>query len=157
MSRIDKENLKLIFQETKDKLLNQMNTGDKLDSKASTIMGFIGILVGVIFGFTFYLKSFTTDVLSLVKTSVFLLISSFLFAFIAFMNIVYRYDPHPETLVKKYLFKKYDETMEQLVYNYVISYEDNKKKLIRKAILINISMMLLFISLITLFVGIFWR
>lgn len=156
MEKIDTENLKLLFQVTKDELVYQMDVGDKLNTKASTIMGFIGVIVGVIFGFTFYLKSLSPQVFYSLKISTLFLIISFIFALFGFKNEVYRYDPEPKKLVEKYLLENHEKTMETITYNYVESYEENKKKLVKKARNINISLYLIFLSLIILTFGIFW-
>ena len=53
MSKKDIKNLEVLYYISKEKLFHQMEIADALDSKASNIMGFIGIIIGVIFGFTF--------------------------------------------------------------------------------------------------------
>jgi hypothetical protein len=155
LSELDSENLQLIFQETKNKLLYQMEVGDKLDAKASTIMGFIGVIIGIIFGLTFQSTIFQTSELNLFKSSVLLLIVSFFFAFWSYRTTVYKFPPQPENLVKKYLLKTHEETIEKLIYNFVDSHEKNRKKLNRKAFYINIALGLLLVSLVILSIEIF--
>lgn len=155
MVKIELENLKLLFNVTRDQLINQMELSDELNTKASTVMGFIGVIVGVIFGFTFLLNSLPVIALYSLKISTFFLMLAFIFSLIGFKNRVYRYDPDPKSLIEYYLLKDSKKSMETIIYNFVDSFESNKGKLVRKGRCINISLYLVFISLITLAIGIF--
>lgn len=155
MKQIDIENLKLLFNITRDRLIDQMELSSELNSKASTIMGFIGVIVSVVFSLNFLFNSLPAIALFSLKITAFFLILAFIFSLIGFKNRVYRYDPDPKSLVEYYLLKKSKKSMETIIYNFVDSFESNKVKLIIKGRCINISLYLIFISLLILVIGIF--
>ena len=155
MPKKDIKNLETLYEITKEKLFNQMENADALDTKASNVMGFIGIIVGAIFGFTFFLTSLPWIGLFSLKLSTLFLISSFVFGLLTLRCRIYQLDPKPKSLVENYTLETYEHTIEQITHNFVDSYEKNENKLKLKARYINISLYLLLISIVILSIGIF--
>ncbi|MFH1787914.1 MAG: hypothetical protein ABH834_00865 [Candidatus Altiarchaeota archaeon] len=143
---IEKESRDLIFSEIKDRLNFQCSSIDALDTKTSIVLGFIGVILGVL-----YSSDTAYNMVSLSGLS--LILFSLVLSILAFRTEGYRRDPEPRPFRDDYLSKTENEVRQQLMENWIESFESNKKKISRKAKFINIALILLFLGLVLMFLG----
>jgi hypothetical protein len=138
------ETLELVYNEVKDALNTQIQSLDGLDTKASVIVGFVGLIIGISLNLYSYSNSYLFGLcITLFLTSIFSTLC-------AYKVESYRRDPEPRTLTEKYLRKDDKKVKKQLIDNFIQSFEDNKTKIEKKVKYINYSILLLFIGLIVL-------
>ena len=138
------ETLELVYNEVKDALNTQIRSLDGLNTKASVIVGFIGVIIGISLNLYQYSNSYLFVLcMTLFLSSIFLTLS-------AYKVKSYRRDPEPETLTIKYLRDDYKTVKKQLIDNFIQSFKENEIKIEVKVNYINYSLILLFIGLIIL-------
>ncbi|MCK4732357.1 MAG: hypothetical protein KAT65_07860 [Methanophagales archaeon] len=138
------ETLELIYNEVKDTLNAQLQSLERLNSKASVIIG----LVGVITGLSLNLHPLSSPYLFGACMTLFL--ASIFLSFSAYKVKSYRRDPEPRKITEKYLREDSKKVKKQLIDNFIESYENNGPIIDKKARYINYSLILLFIGLFVL-------
>ena len=138
------ETLELIYNEVKDALNMQFQSLDGLNTKASIIIGFVGVIIGI------SLNLYSDENPHLFIESMLLFLGAAFLSFFAYKVEGYRRDPEPRKLTEKYLREDDKKVKKQLIDNFIQSYEDNEIKIEKKVKYINYSLILLFIGLIVL-------
>ena len=138
------ETLELIYNEVKNRLNTQFQSLDGLNTKASVIIGFVGVIIGI----SLQLYSQSNSYLFGLCMALFMI--SIFFSFSAYKGKRYRRDPEPRKLAEKYLREDSKKVMKKLIDNFIESFEDNKTKIEEKVKYINYSLILLFVGLIVL-------
>jgi len=138
------ETLELIYNEVKDALNTQIQSLDGLNTKASVIVGFVGVIIGISLNLYSYSNSY------LFGSCMTLFLTSIFFTLYAYKIESWRSDPEPRTLTEKYLRESDKRVKKQLIDNFIQSFEDNKIKIEKKVKYINYSLTLSFIGLIVL-------
>lgn len=145
------ETLELVYIEVKDQLNTQFQSIDSLNTKASVVIGFIGVIIGISLSLYPHSNSY------LFGSSMALFLVSIFFSFSAYKSESYRRDPEPRTLTVNYLMEDDKKVKKQLIDNFIQSYEDNNNRIKKKAGNINYSLILLFIGLILIILSMFVR
>ena len=138
------ETLDLVYNEVKDALNMQFQSMDGLNTKASVIIGFVGVIIGI------SLQLYSQSNSYLFGSCMTLFMISIFFSFSAYKIKSYRRDPEPRELTEKYLREDDKEVKKQLIDNFIASFEENKNKIEEKVKYINYSLILLFVGLIVL-------
>ena len=138
------ETLELVYNEVKDALNTQLQSLDGLNTKASVIIGFVGVIIGISLNLYSYSNSY------LFGSSMTLFLTSIFFTLYAYKVESWRSDPGPRTLTEKYMREGDKKVKKQLIDNFIQSFEDNKIKIEKKVSYINYSLIILFIGLIVL-------
>ena len=138
------ETLDLVYNEVKDALNMQFQSMDGLNTKASVIIGFVGVIIGI------SLQLYSQSNSYLFGSCMTLFMISIFFSFSAYKIKSYRRDPEPRDLTEKYLREDDKEVKKQLIDNFIASFEENKNKIEEKVKYINYSLILLFVGLIVL-------
>ena len=145
------ETLELVYNEVKDRLNTQFQSSDGLSTKASVIIGFVGVMIGI------SLQLYSQSNSYLFGSSMTLLMISIFLSFSAYKVKSYRRDPEPRALTVGYLMEDGKTVKKQLIDNFIVSYEDNKTKIEGKVKYINYSLILLFIGLTVLTLSVVMR
>jgi len=138
------ETLELIYNEVKDALNTQFQSVEGLNTKASMIIGFVGVIIGI------SLKVYSDEKPHLFIESMLLFLGAAFLSFSAYKVEGYRRDPEPRALTVNYLREDDKKVKKQLIDNFIQSYEDNRNRIEKKSKYINYSLILLFIGLIVL-------
>jgi len=140
--------LDLVYNEVKDALNMQFQSVEGLNTKASIIIGFVGVIIGI------SLNLYSDENPHLFIGSMLLLLGAAFLSFFAYKVEGYRRDPEPRALTVNYL--RVDDKMvkKQLIDNFIASFEDNKTKIEEKVKYINYSIIFLFIGLIVLILSV---
>jgi|LGVE01.1.fsa_nt_gb hypothetical protein len=138
------ETLDLIYNEVKDALNTQFQSMEGHNTKASVIIGFVGVIIGI------SLQLYSQSNSYLFGSCMTLFMISIFFSFSAYKGKRYRKDPEPRALTENYLREDDKTVKKQLIDNFIVSFEDNKTKIEEKAKYINYSLIFLFIGLIVL-------
>jgi len=133
---MEKETLNLIHEEVGRKLDLQIDLISRLDTKAGTTIGFLGIIIGIVTSLRWELL--LNEALTL--TGLFVLFLAVSLAFLSFRSRAYRRDPEPRPLVENYLMADPEVVRKQLIDNYVDSFEHNQRLIARKARYVNWSL-----------------
>ena len=136
--------LDLIYNEVKDALNMQFQSIEGLNTKASVIIGFVGVIIGI------SLQLYSQSNSYLFGSCMTLFMISIFFSFSAYKGKRYRKDPEPRALTVKYLMEDDKTVKKQLIDNFVVSFEANKTKIEEKVKYINYSLIFLFVGLIVL-------
>lgn len=140
------ENKKLIYEEIKERLRDQINVVDQITTKFNIVLGFNSVILA------FLIQAFINNIKLgyLMKISVGLLLVSILIDFRGLVIQKYRRDPDPWGLYDNYYNKDLEKTMVVLIQNFTDSINENVKKLHRlnKYYAISISITLLALILI---------
>jgi hypothetical protein len=142
------ETLDLVYNEVKDALNTQFQSMEGLNTKASVLIGFVGVIIGI------SLQLYPQSNSYLFGSCMTLFMISIFFSFSAYKGKRYRKDPAPRALTEKYLREDSKKVKRQLIDNFIQSYEDNKAKIEEKAKYINYSLILLFVGLIVLILSV---
>lgn len=143
--------LDVAFQEVKARLEMQFQAISALDTKASIVLGFCGVILAS--SFWSLQNSGQTLCIWLTMSPLLLVFIAAIFSLIAYRVVEYRRDPEPRPLVENYLGKKSDETAKQILDNWVISFEENKRKIKRKVKLVRLSFLFLTFGIILFMAG----
>ena len=138
------ETLELLYNEVKDALNTQFQSVEGLNTKASIIIGFVGVIIGI------SLNLYPDENSHLFFGSMFLFLGAAFLSFSAYKVEGYRKDPEPRKLTEKYLREDDKKVRKQIIDNFIQSCEDNKNRIEKKVKYINYSLVLLFIGLIVL-------
>ena len=138
------EILELVYNEVKDALKTQFQSLDGLNTKASVIVGFVGVIIGI------SLNLYSCSNPYLFGSCVTLFLISIFFTLSAYTVKSYRRDPEPRKLAENYMKEDCERVKKQLIVNFIQSFEGNEIKIKRKGRYINYSLILLFIGLIVL-------
>ena len=142
------ETLELVYNEVKDALNTQLQSLDGLNTKASVIIGFVGVIIGI------SLNLYSYSNVYLFGSCMTLFLTSIFFTLSAYKVKSYRRDPEPETLTIKYLRDDCKTVKKQLIDNFIQSFKDNEINIDEKVKYINYSLILLFVGLIILTISI---
>lgn len=134
--------LDLIYSEIKERLDKQLESIDKLNTKAGVVIGFAGIILGATSSL-----SETPSNHFFILGNFLILISAFL-SFLAFSPKAYRRDPDPEGL-SEYLSKSAKDIKEQLIANFIDSFKENEKIVVRNSTNLKLAFFILFIGLVS--------
>lgn len=120
----------VIYDEVVKRFERELDRASSLDDKASTTVGFIGILTGIVSGFGAFTLKLPTTTQELIVTSLFG--ASLFTLFVALVFGLKAYSPQKFTLVpdQYYLIGKYEHAEKEKVVcdlcdNYAIAIEDN--------------------------------
>jgi hypothetical protein len=138
------ETLELVYKEVDSALNRQFQSLDGLNTKASVIVGFIGVILGI------SLNLYPHSNPYLFGSCMTLFLISIFFALSAYKVESYRRDPEPRKLTENYLKEDSEKVKKKLIDNFIQSVEDNKIKINKKVKYINYSLVLLYIGLIVL-------
>lgn len=139
------ETLELVYKEVDNALNRQFQSLDGLNTKASVIIGFIGMTLGI--SLNLYPHSNAYPFVSCMT----LFLISFFFALYASYRVKgYMRDPGPRKLTENYLSEDCAKVKKQLIDNFIKSFEYNKTKIEKTVKYINYSITLLFMGLIVL-------
>ena len=121
------ENNKLIFEEIKDRLKDQIILVDQITVKFNIILGFNSVILA------FMIQAFIgkTSFDCYMKVAVGLLFVSLLIDLRGLIVHKYRRDPDPWCLYKNYYNKDIAKTMDALIQNFADSFNENVRKLHR--------------------------
>ena len=143
----DSKTLQTIYEAVKEKLDIQLRFADSVDTKASVLIGFNGVIIAIVFT-RLWPKDINLYFFIFIVAIIFLM-SSIGLAFRAYATEPYRRDPDPRGL-KFYSMKSNDEVIKQITDNLINSYEENEGKLIKKAKRVNWSFKAIFMGLLFL-------
>ena len=145
------ENKKLIFEEVKDRLKDQINLVDQITAKFNIVLGFNSIILA------FMIQAFIgkTSFDWYMKAAVALLFISLLIDLRGLIAHKYRRDPDPWGLYKNYYNKNITETMDTLIQNFTDSFNENVKKLHRINKWYTVSIILTVIAILLLMTAFF--
>lgn len=135
----------LIFSEVKEKLKDQFDSIGVLDTKSGIVLGFVGALLAALLNSDWFIKLPCCCLLPILG----LICLVALFALLAFLVREYRQDPEPSALIKDYKDKNETETRGVLIKNFEESFNKNSKQIDDKKRYLNLSFILLFITLAT--------
>ena len=138
------ETLELVYNEVKGALNTQFQSLDGLNTKASVIIGFVGMIIGISLNLYSHSNSY------LFGSCITLFLISIFFTLSAYTVKSYRSDPEPRKLTENYLRKDDVYVKKKLIDNFIQSFEYNKIKIEKKVKYINYSLILLFMGLIVL-------
>ena len=138
------ETLELVYNEVKDALNMQFQLMEGLNTKASVIVGFVGVIIGI------SLNLYSGENTHLFIESMLFFLGAAFLSFSAYKVESYRRDLEPRKITEKYLREDDKKVKKQLIDNFIQSYKDNEIKIEKKAKYINYSFILLFIGLILL-------
>ncbi|KAF5437576.1 hypothetical protein C5S35_03375 [Candidatus Methanophagaceae archaeon] len=142
------ETLDLVYNEVKDALNMQFQSMDELNTKASVIIGFVGVIIGI------SLQLYSQSNSYLFGSCMTLFLISIFFSFSAHKGKRYRKYPEPRALTVKYLMGNDKTVKKQLIDNFIVSFEDNKTKIEEIFKYISYSLIFLFIGLIVLILSV---
>ena len=127
---MDKDNLDLIFQEVKDRLKDQLLSADQLATKLNFLLGFNTIVIAAIFSGLLNEIQLSIALIHplIILALAFFLVSTY-FDLRGLKIQKYRRDPDPRKLFEKYSNSKEEITKKVLISNYIVSFEENLKKL----------------------------
>ena len=134
----------IIFDIVEKRINYLLNSNDKIDVKASALIGFEGVIISILFS-NYSLVKPTVGIF--IVGVIFLFISLFL-AILSIKTYEFRIDPKPRGLYEGYIEKKTEETLVAITVNIIYSFEENEKINYKKAKLLNFGFYFLLFSLI---------
>lgn len=136
----------LLFNEIKERLHDQFESIDSIDTKASVALGFDGAILAGLLNSAW----FRTLPLYFLIPVLLLICLVTAYALKAFTVKGYRKDPEPTTLIAGYQDKPEEKTLGQLIKNFEESFNDNVKSIDEKKKYLNTSFKLLGLIVITI-------
>jgi len=141
----------LLFSEIKERLNDQLQSIDSLDTKAGITLGFIGVILAGLVNSAWFLD-LPYYYLLIILTLIFL---TTFFILRAYLVKSYRKDPDPKALVDKYENENEDKIKKQLIRNFEECFNKNKKSLEDKKDNLNLGFTFLFVTVIALGIIVF--
>lgn len=138
-----KNSSRLVYRELKERINSQFETIENIKNKAGTMLGFMAVILTLFFS----IKQNHSLSYNFLFSLIFLLISIMMIIYI-FSAAKFRADPKPRNLYELYTSEKEEKTINQLSSNFVESYESNEIKINYLATISNISLIILFLSLL---------
>jgi hypothetical protein len=148
--KISKSSSTIIFDIIEKRIKYLWDSSDRIDDKASTLIGFEGVIISILFSTYSLVKPSVTTFITGV---IFLFISLFL-AILSIKPYEFRMDPKPRGLYEDYMGKKAEDTLEVITVNIIDSFEENEKINHKKAKLLNFGFYSLLFSLIFIILSI---
>jgi hypothetical protein len=149
------ETLEIIHEEIVRRFQYENERTKHLDDKASNVMGFVGIITGLVSSLGALTLQALTNLIAtvLLFLAIAALIFSFLFSLQGYRIKEFTVVPNPYFLIGEYEGKDKDQVIRDLDANYAVAIEDNMKLNDRKATWIKRAMYTLLVSvfLIALF------
>lgn len=146
--------LEVIFEEVRRRLESQRESTDSLNTRAGLILGLSALILTSSMSFgELGSQSVWLKVLLLIFT-----FGAAGFSLLGYMIAKYRVDPEPRPLVENYLKDHEFSTKKQILDNWVDSYEENRRKILRKAkyVIVSLaSLMMAFVVLAVIYVSLF--
>jgi len=142
--KINKSTSAIIFDIIEKRINYLWNSSDRIDAKASTLIGFEGVIISILFSTYSLVKP---AVATFITGTIFLFISLFL-AILAIKSYEFRMDPKPRGLYEGYIKKRAEDTLEAITVTVIHSFEENEKIICTKAKLLNYGFYFLLFSLI---------
>lgn len=130
--KLNEQSLRIIIDEARDKLNDQLDSVKNLDSKATVIVSFSGVIL------TILLTSSTLNNGS--RFAVLIGVFVFLAALLSIAVLLvrsFKRDPNPRNFYTGYANKSHIETLEVLAGSFITSYEENNRKVLFKKHLVN--------------------
>ncbi len=148
---------KLIFEEIKERLKDQLDSVDSMDTKAGIVLGFNGAILAALLNSDWF-RTLPIYFLGFILLAICVTTGV---ALKAFLVRAYKKDPDPSKLIEGYQGKKENETRGQLIRNFEKCFNNNKEMIENKKKYINWSFKLLaltvgivaFVALITTFIN----
>ncbi len=141
----------LIYNVIKERVRDQFESIDSLDTKAGAVLALIGVFVVDLLGVKWFIeldpRYLTPVILGLFFTTT--------FALLAVLAKSYRKDPDPKALIDKYKNKDRKDVLGQLIRNMEVSYTDNEKRVKIKATFFNLALLGIFTATILILVAAF--
>jgi len=134
-----KDSDQLIYREIKERLRDQFESIDNMNTKAGIILGFDGAILTALLNSDWFreLPSFYLFIVLILICSVTGL------ALKAFLTEAYKKDPEPSKLIEKYQEETESRTLGQLTRNFEGCFNENKEKIEKKKKYLNWSLGLL--------------
>jgi hypothetical protein len=128
--RLNKKTLETIYSEVVKRYDRELERTANLDGKANNIIGFVGILTGIISGFgAFTLKAPTNyaeyATVAFFIMSLLFLFSSFLIGLKSYFPKKFTIVPDPFFLIGKYEHTNEEQTIRDLSDNYAVAIDEN--------------------------------
>jgi hypothetical protein len=142
--KINENSSNIIFDIIEKRINYLWNSSDRIDAKASTLIGFEGVIISILFSTYSLVKPAVT---TFITGTIFLFISLFV-AILSIKSYEFRMDPNPRGLYEGYIEKKAEDTLEAITVNIIHSFEINEKIICTKAKLLNYGFYFLLFSLI---------
>ena len=150
--KINKSSSIIIFDIIEKRTNSLSNSSDRIDTKASTLIGFEGVIISILFS-TYSLAKPAVD--TFIVGIIFLFISLFLAILTIKPSYRFRIDPKPRGLYEGYIEKKAEDTLEAIIVNIIDSFEKNEKINVKKAKLLNFGFYFLIFSLIFIILSVY--
>jgi hypothetical protein len=150
--KIDKSSSIIIFDIIEKRINCLSNSSDRIDTKASTLIGFEGVVISILFS-TYSLVKPAVD--TFIIGIIFLFISLFLAILSIKPSYRFRIDPKPRGLYEGYIEKKAEDTLEAITVSIIDSFEVNEKINYKKAKLLNLGFSFLLFSLIFIILSVY--
>lgn len=151
----EKERDKLIFELIKSRYDDELEKINSMDNKASSLAGFISILVGLVFvSGSFELSVIASNIILSIPyfLGTGLLVYSILFAMLAFRIRTYKIAPDVDVLLKKYTTKEFTEVLRTNAATMKKAVEDMEEKNHDKAEWISLSWYFLMVGIGIIFI-----
>jgi len=149
--KINKSSSIIIFDIIEKRINYLWNSSDRIDAKASTLIGFEGVIISILFStYSLVKPAVNTFIIGII----FLFISLFL-AILSIKSYEFRIDPRPRGLYEGYIEKKAEDILEAITVNIIYSFEENEKINYKKAKLLNFGFYFLLFSLIFIILSVY--
>jgi len=149
--KIKKSSSVIIFDIIEKRINYLLNSSDRIDTKASTLIGFEGVIISILFS-TYSLVKPAAD--TFIIGIIFLFISLFL-AILSIKSYEFRIDPNPRGLYEGYIEKNAEDTLEAITVSIIYSFEKDEKINYTKAKLLNFGFYFLLFSLIFIILSVY--
>lgn len=143
----------ILYQEIKERLKDQFESINIIDTKAGIILGFAGAILAALLNSNWF-ESLELHFLVLILSPICL---TTVFAFGAFFVRNYKKDPEPSKLIDQYQEKSFEETRGQLIRNFEDCFNTNKEKIMKKKFFLNLSIVSLALIVIIISIILIWR
>ena len=142
--KINERSSTIIFDIIEKRINYLWNSSDRIDAKASTLIGFEGVIISILFS----TYPFVEPAVNTYITGIILLFISLFLAILSIKSYKFRIDPRPRGLYESYIKRKAEDALEAITVNIIHSFEENEKIIYKKAKLLNFGFYFLLSSLI---------